>query len=448
VDWASWFVGQSGQAPALHHRFLLQHLDAVSSGVIDRLMVLMPPGSAKTTYASLLFPIWWFGQHPNSSIIATSHTASLAEDFGRQARDIANEYGNKFGDKVRLTKQAAHHWQVSGRGQYFAAGIRGPLTGRRADLVIIDDPIKSQAEADSPRLRERLWNWYRYDLTTRLKPGGRIVLIMTRWHEDDLAGRLLAQGLAEWEIIQLPAVAEQNDPLGRTVGSALWPEWEDETALRRRRRTVGEQAWFSLFQQTPRPIWVNLFKVACIDILDRPPTQTAERTVRAWDLAATVQTSSNDPDWTVGVKLMRDERDRVIVLDVVRLRGSPHDVEALVVETAHMDGLSVPIGLPKDPGQAGIHQVSSFARQLIGYCIDSSRETGSKFTRAWPVATQIEAHNFALVRGDWNHAFMGELASFPSGDKDDQVDALSRAFTMLFDTRAPARRLLFSFLAR
>jgi predicted phage terminase large subunit-like protein len=92
--------------------------------------------------------------------------------------------------------------------------------------------------------------------------------------------------------------------------------------------------------------------------------------------------------------------------------------------------------------------VSSFARQLIGYCIDSSRETGSKFTRAWPVATQIEAHNFALVRGDWNHAFMGELASFPSGDKDDQVDALSRAFTMLFDTRAPARRLLFSFLAR
>ena len=146
-------------------------------------MVLMPPGSAKTTYASLLFPIWWFGQHPNSSIIATSHTASLAEDFGRQARDIASEYGNKFGGQVRLTKQAAHHWQVSGRGQYFAAGIRGPLTGRRADLVIIDDPIKSQAEADSPRLRERLWNWYRYDLTTRLKPGGRIVLVLTIQHD-------------------------------------------------------------------------------------------------------------------------------------------------------------------------------------------------------------------------------------------------------------------------
>jgi hypothetical protein len=188
VDWASWFVGQSGQVPALHHRLLLQHLDGVSSGVIDRLMVLMPPGSAKTTYASLLFPIWWFGQHPNSSIIATSHTASLAEDFGRQARDIASEYGNKFGGQVRLTKQAAHHWQVSGRGQYFAAGTRGPLTGRRADLVIIDDPIKSQAEADSPRLRERLWNWYRYDLTTRLKPGGRIVLVLTIQHDagDDL----------------------------------------------------------------------------------------------------------------------------------------------------------------------------------------------------------------------------------------------------------------------
>src|SRR5258708_37212939 len=113
-------------------------------------MVLMPPGSAKTTYASLLFPIWWFGQHPNSSIIATSHTASLAEDFGRQARDIASEYGNKFGSQVRLTKQAAHHWQVSGRGQYFAAGIRGPLEGRRADLVSIGDPTKSHAQPAGP----------------------------------------------------------------------------------------------------------------------------------------------------------------------------------------------------------------------------------------------------------------------------------------------------------
>ena len=160
---------------------------------MDRLMVLMPPGSAKSTYASLLYPAWWFTQHPNSSVITTSHTRSLAEHFGRQVREMVREYAQLLGYGLHSGPQAAGHWQTTDNGGYFAAGIRGPLTGRRADLVIIDDPIKSQAEADSPVLRERVWNWYRFDLTTRLKPRGRIVLIMTRWHEDDLAGRLLAQ---------------------------------------------------------------------------------------------------------------------------------------------------------------------------------------------------------------------------------------------------------------
>ena len=118
--------------------------------------------------------------------------------------------------RTPLRRQAAGHWQTTGKGEYFAAGIRGPLIGRRADLVIIDDPIKSQAEADSPVLRERAWNWYRFDLTTRLKPRGRIVLIMTRWHEDDLAGRLLAQNPGEWHVLRLPALAEENDPLERS----------------------------------------------------------------------------------------------------------------------------------------------------------------------------------------------------------------------------------------
>ena len=210
-------------------------------------MVLMPPGSAKSTYASLLFPAWWFTQHPDSSVIATSHTTSLAEHFGRQVRELVREYGITLGYGLHAGQQAAGHWQTSGKGEYFAAGIRGPLTGRRADLVIIDDPIKSQAEADSPVLRERLWNWYRFDLTTRLKPRGRIVLIMTRWHEDDLAGRLLAQNPAEWHLIRLPALAEENDPLRRPPGTALWPDWEDEPALLRRRDTIGERAWSALY---------------------------------------------------------------------------------------------------------------------------------------------------------------------------------------------------------
>ena len=161
-------------------------------------MVLMPPGSAKSTYASVIFPAWWFTQHPTSAVIAASHTADLAEHFGRQVRNLVAEHGPRLGYTLACDNRAAARWQVSTNGQYFATGVRGPITGRRADLAIIDDPVKSQAEADNAYFRDHLWNWYRSDLTTRLKPGGRVVLIMTRWHEDDLGGRLLAQQAAEW----------------------------------------------------------------------------------------------------------------------------------------------------------------------------------------------------------------------------------------------------------
>jgi predicted phage terminase large subunit-like protein len=448
IDWASWVLEPTGQSPALHHRFLLDQLEAISRGSIDRLMVLMPPGSAKSTYASILYPAWWFTQHPASSVIAASHTTGLAEHFGRQVRDIVKEHASRLGYSLHAGLRAAGHWQTSRKGEYFAAGVRGPLAGRRADLVIIDDPIKSHAEADSPLLREWIWNWYRSDLTPRLKPKGRVVLIMTRWHEDDLAGRLLALNAAEWHIICLPALAEDNDPIGRASGTALWPDWEDEAALLRKRDTVGERTWSAQYQQSPRPIQGSLFKIACIDILDTPPEVFAGSVVRAWDLAATVATGANDPDWTVGVKLGREDTGRYVVLDVVRLRGSPHEVGNAISEAARVDGRSIIIGLPQDPGQAGKVQVTHLAGQLAGHRISSSPETGAKSTRAGPVASQVEARNVAIVRGSWNHAFMEELRDFPFGRKDDQVDALSRAFEMLTTAGTPTRRLALSYLAR
>jgi predicted phage terminase large subunit-like protein len=426
----------------------MDRLERVSDGQIDRLMVLMPPGSAKTTYASILFPAWWFTQHANSAVIATSHTTSLAANFGRQVRDLVKEFSLQLGFALAAGGQAAGHWRTSGKGDYFATGVRGPLIGRRADLVIIDDPVKSQADADSPTMRERLWAWYRSDLITRLKPKGRVVLIMTRWNEDDLAGRLLAQNEAEWNIIRLPALAESGDPLNREPGAALWPEWEDAAALARKRETVGERAWAAMYQQSPRPLQGSLFKVNCIDFLDTPPALSAGPVVRGWDLAATAETGGNDPDWTVGVKLMREASGRFTVLDVVRLRGSPHEVEDTIHRTAEMDGRNVPVGLPEDPGQAGKTQLSYLSSRLAGHRIVSWRETGAKATRAGPVASQVEARNVAVVRANWNHSFFEELGNFPFGRKDDQVDALARAFGMLTERAPPARRLSISYLAR
>lgn len=445
LEWTTWVTNQLGHAPALHHQLLLRTLSAIGRGTIDRLMVLMPPGSAKSTLASVLYPTWWLAEHPATSVIATSHTASLAEDFSRLVREQVREHGIRLGYQLVPGAQAARHWHTTKRGEYFCAGVRGPLTGHRADLIIIDDPIKSHAEADSALLRDRLWNWYRADLTTRLKPGGRIVLIMTRWHEDDLAGRLLEQDASEWHVIRLPAIAEESDPIGREPGTALWPAWENAAALERRRDTLGGRVWFTLYQQSPRPPEGSLFKTEHIEILDTVATLTDSLIVRAWDLAASV--GENDPDWTVGVKLAREQSGRFIVTDIVRLRSTPLAVQDAIVEAARIDGRGVTVGLPVDPGQAGKHQVRYLTNALAGFHVKSSPESGSKVMRANPVASQIEARNFAIVRGNWNHAFLEELREFPFGHKDDQIDALSRAFTLLTEI-APARRLAVPFLQR
>lgn len=219
-------------------------------------MVFMPPGSAKSTYASVLFPPYMLARDPGLTIIAASHTVELAERFGRRVRNLIAENGNILGYGLAEDSQAAGRWDTSKGGEYFAAGVRGPITGRRADLALIDDPVKSREEADSDTIRERIKDWWRNDLYTRLKPGGRVILIQTRWHEDDLGGWLLEEqktGGDQWEVLSLPAIAESDDPLGRRPGAPLWPEWQDGDALKRIQDAVGARTWNALYQQRPQP---------------------------------------------------------------------------------------------------------------------------------------------------------------------------------------------------
>jgi len=442
--WAHDALAPRGQAPARHHRLLLDRLAQVGEGTIDRLMVLMPPGSAKSTYSSLVFPAWWFARHPASSMIAASHTAELADHFGRQLRNLVAERGAELGYGLAGDNRAAHRFRTSAGGDYFATGIHGPVTGRRADLVVIDDPIKSHAESDSPLARDHLWNWYRSELVTRLKPGGRIVLVMTRWHVDDLAGRLLASD-DPWHVLRLPALAEPGDPLGRAPGTPLWPDWEGIADLDRKRTAVGSRSWAALYQQSPSTGDGALFQVNRIGTLDTLPPDT--RTVRAWDLAAT-EAGTGDPDWTVGLKLAATPDERLIVVDIVRLRAGPLDVADTILRTAHRDGATVPIGLPQDPGQAGKQQIAWLQQKLSGFRVHASPETGSKATRALPVAAQVEAGRLSLLRAAWNQPFLNELADFPTGRKDDQVDALARAHSLVAHPHAPTRRLHLALLGR
>lgn len=250
--------------PAKHHLLLIDALEEVERGELDVLIVTMPPGSAKSTYGSVVFPAWYLGRNPTKCVIAASHTAELAERFGRKVRNIVStiEHGRVFPEcGVAADSAAAGRWDTTQKGEYFAAGVGGSVTGRRADLAIIDDPVKSREEADSPTIREKQWAWWRDDLTTRLKPGAAVVLIMTRWHEDDLAGRLIKDlkgSNQRVKIVSLPMEAKENDPLGRAVGEPLWPEWFTADMLEVAKREP--RTWSALYQQEPRPIGGGEFK--------------------------------------------------------------------------------------------------------------------------------------------------------------------------------------------
>ena len=434
AEWARLALAPQGFAPAPHHLLLIRELEAVAAGTTDRLMVLMPPGSAKSTYASLVFPPWFLHRHPRAQVIAASHTAGLAVGFGRGVRGLIQEHQARLGVSVDPGSRAAHRFGTAGGGAYYGVGMRGPVTGRRADLIVVDDPVKGQLEADSPRVRDAVWDWYRSDLVTRLRPGGRVVLVMTRWHPDDLGGRLLEAG-EPWRVVRLPALAEPGDLLGRAPGEALWPDWEDAAALERKRLILGDRAFAALFQQSPVRSGGGLFQVGRIPVSDEVLAGTS---VRAWDLAAT----EGGGDWTVGVRLVRGEAQGIPVwqvLDVVRLQGGPEAVVQAIRRTAEADGTGVAVGLPQDPGQAGRAQVGYLTARLAGWRVVSSPETGAKAVRAMPVASQANAGNVQVLRAPWTRAFLDEMQAFPAGKCDDQVDALARAFAMLVDP-APAAR--------
>jgi predicted phage terminase large subunit-like protein len=444
-SFATHALEEQRHVPARHHKALITALERVAEGSTDRLMVQMPPGAAKSTYTSVLFPAWWFSRHPASQVIAACHTASLAAHLGRRVRNTILQYGEDLDIRLVAGSRAATEFGLASGGEYFAAGVRGPITGRRADLILIDDPIKSWAEADSRAARDALADWYRGELMARLKPKGRIVLIMTRWHEDDLAGRLLQED-DPWTVLRLPAIAEAGDPLGRHPGEALWPEWEDAETISRKRRAVGERAFAALYQQQPRSDEGNLFDMSRITIIDSAPA--TRRQVRAWDLAATAPAPGRDPDYTVGLKLGETEAGRMVVLDVIRRRARAAEVETLLTETAKLDGPQTLVALAQDPGQAGVAQIAYLTRSLAEFQVVATPETGAKLTRAMPAAAQIDSGNLDMLRSSWTDALLGELRSFPDGEKDDQVDALARAVTMLATRPAASRRINIPFLQR
>ncbi len=265
----------TGFKPAAHHKLLIDKLEAVERGEIKRLMVFMPPGSAKSTYGSVLFPGWYLGRNKDKAVVAASHTGELAEHFGRKVRNQVGgtEFLAVFGHGLSEDSQAAARWETSEGAQYFAVGVGGSVTGRRADLGIIDDPVKSREDADSETARKKVWEWYKADFYTRLKPGAAIIVIQTRWHEEDLSGMLLKDadnGGEKWDIVSLPMEAEENDPLGRQPGELLWPEWFTPEMVAQAKR--DPRNWLALYQQKPRPDGGGVFRRDWVMFYDGTPS--------------------------------------------------------------------------------------------------------------------------------------------------------------------------------
>lgn len=451
-----------------HHQVLADALDRVERGECKRLMVFMPPGAGKSELISRRFPAFCMGRDPSRRIVASTYGADLAEKMGRECQRIMSDTsyervfpGTKLGDRRSGYKRTAREFEiVDERGIYYGVGVEGGVTGRRFDIGIIDDPVKDRKEADSETTRESVWDWYTSVFRTRRAgPESAIVLVMTRWHEFDLAGRLLqqaAEGGEQWEVIRLPAIREPDeenpypvevldvDP--RALGEPLWPAQADLQDLAMTERTNARD-WIALYQQRPSAAEGNVFQRSWFRyynvsgehyrywvhgaIYGRKLEDLIRFTVV--DLAAS---EKQQADYTVITTVGLAPDRMLLVLNVVRARLSGPkiiptiraEVERFGSSTVWIESVAFQLALVQQAIAAGLP-----AREVT-----RSRADGDKLARAWSATAELAAGLVLFPStASWLALWEDELLGFP-GAHDDQVDTLSDAVVI-------ARNLLVAF---
>lgn len=418
---------------AQHHRLISDALMRVYRGECKRLIINIPPRYSKTELAVINFMGWTLGHVPDAEFIHTSYSGLLAAGNAWQTRELvlADAYREIFPNTLlRGDSAAKHEWRTTEGGCVYAVGTGGTITGYGAGkhrdtfggAILIDDPHKAD-EARSDVIRKGVIEWFQNTLESRKNgPNTPIILIMQRLHESDLAGWLLEGGNGEqWEHLCLPAICED--------GSALWPEKQPIEDLHRMEQ-ASPYTFAGQYMQRPAPLEGGLFKPDQISIINALPAGDV-KWARGWDLASV----TDDGDWTAGAKLGRLPDGRFIIGDMTRFQRGPDERDAAIVNTAQLDGRTVKVSIPQDPGQAGKTQVTYLTRKLSGFNVVSSPETGDKVTRAEPFAAQVNVGNVVMLRGPWNQALVDELRMFPNGKNDDQVDGLSRAFAEVMSPR-------------
>lgn len=442
VDYDSEYRDREGA----HLDVLDETLMRVSSGELKRVIVTMPPRHGKSERVSKKFPAWHVGRNPTDEIILASYSIDLSRGFSRISRDTLTSNHNVFEAKVDPANQSAESWGIEGyRGGVTAAGVGGAITGKGAKIAIIDDPVKNAEEANSEVMREKVWDWYQSTLYTRLTPDGRIIVVMTRWHEDDLVGRLLKKERDEikegthvgekWTVINFPAVAEGDDYLGRKEGEPLWPEFGfDLKRLVQIKSDVGSYVFNALYQQRPSAAGGTIFKREYFryfreELIHRIPylivgSKRYDKD-KCWAFQ-TVDTANSEKTindyFVVSTWYVTPEHD-LLLYDVYRTHITGPDQKPLLKEMSYRYR---PRFQAIEDKTFGTNLIQECKRE--GMSIRPIKVDKDKVTRSLVIAARYEVEKVYHREGSpWMTDYEDELLSFPRGKHDDMVDCSSIA---------------------
>jgi predicted phage terminase large subunit-like protein len=425
--------------PARHLAYLdsaiVESIDAAAAGKQEGLVVSMPPQHGKSELCSKFLPAWYLGVHPDRRVILTSYEADFAASWGRKARDLLDQHGHLFGVRVSRSSSAASRWEIERfGGGMMTAGVGGPITGKGANLLIVDDPVKNDEEARSATAREHQWEWWQSVATTRLRPGGLIIVIQTRWHRDDLTGRILEHAKRKgqnWRQVKFPAIAEEHDLLGRAPGEALWPEMYSAERLKVAQAGRTAYYWQALYQQNPQADGGSEWPAEYFGPqiwFDQWPREWAVKTVA---LDPSKGTDAKFGDYSA-FALMMLGRDDVLYVDAdlaIRNTAVIVDTALEIQRTFQPDGFCVEVNQLQQLLADELNRRSQERRILFPlYTMDNRVKKVVRIRRLTPFLAQGRLR----FKGDSPGArlLVEQLRDFPHGDHDDGPDALEMAMRL------------------
>jgi len=419
--WSSFISGR-------HHKIMADAFERVANGELKRLIINMPPRHTKSEFASFLFPAWFLGKFPEKKIIQTAHTAELAVGFGRKVRNLVNTEGYQeiFPTKLSSDSKAAGRWNTHAGGDYFAIGVGGAVTGKGADVLIIDDPHSEQeAMQGSPDVYDRVFEWYGSGPRQRLQPGGSIIIVMTRWSKKDLTGQILANSMKrdgdEWEVIEFPALLPSGNP--------LWEEFWSKKELEAIKAEIPVSKWEAQYQQNPTSEEGAIIKREMWKIWDKEEPPTCDYIIQSWDTAFEKHSRADYSactTWGVFYKVNVDGREiaNIILLDAFKERMEFPELKQKAKEMYmewEPDSLIIE---KKAAGAPLIYELRQLGIPLQEY---TPSKGSDKIARVNAISDMFASGFVWCPATRWAEEVMEDCAAFPNGEHDDIVDSTSQA---------------------